>query len=162
MVDLTGGISETIDIKDKSQIPLDIYEILWRSWKMNSFLGCSIPVCRHGFRGSRMMIFPFSILFVYDFVLLYVYSCRRIWRFPPERCGDRTASTWATPTASQRSPWYVTSDEVIYMLDVCRETFYSIYNNAEIATSSTCFAHCLANKPFYCNNMLLKSASNQS
>lgn len=55
VVDLTGGISETIDIKDKTQIPVDIYEILWRSWKMNSFLGCSIsvglvwyiPVCRY-------------------------------------------------------------------------------------------------------------------
>lgn len=47
VVDLTGGISETIDIKDKAQIPVDIYEILWRSWKMNSFLGCSISVCTH-------------------------------------------------------------------------------------------------------------------
>ncbi|XP_048760770.1 calpain-9-like isoform X1 [Ostrea edulis] len=44
VVDLTGGISETIDIKDKTQIPVDIYEILWRSWKMNSFLGCSISL----------------------------------------------------------------------------------------------------------------------
>nr|XP_019920739.2 calpain-9-like isoform X3 [Crassostrea gigas]XP_034311076.1 calpain-9-like isoform X4 [Crassostrea gigas] len=44
VVDLTGGISETIDIKDKAQIPVDIYEILWRSWKMNSFLGCSISL----------------------------------------------------------------------------------------------------------------------
>ncbi|XP_062594364.1 calpain-A-like [Saccostrea cucullata] len=44
VVDLTGGISETVDIKDKSQIPVDIYEILWRSWKMNSFLGCSISL----------------------------------------------------------------------------------------------------------------------
>ena len=78
VVDLTGGISETIDIKDKSQIPLDIYEILWRSWKMNSFLGCSIPVCRHGFRGSRMMIFPFSIISVYDVVLYCIVVCLQL------------------------------------------------------------------------------------
>ena len=35
---------------------------------------------------------------------------------------------------SARRGRLITSDEAIYMLDVCRETFYSIYNNAEIAT----------------------------
>uniref|UniRef100_K1Q505 Calpain-9 n=1 Tax=Magallana gigas TaxID=29159 RepID=K1Q505_MAGGI len=53
VVDLTGGISETIDIKDKAQIPVDIYEILWRSWKMNSFLGCSISLPQNVAVSSR-------------------------------------------------------------------------------------------------------------
>ncbi|KAK7113571.1 calpain-B-like isoform X2 [Littorina saxatilis] len=42
MVDLTGGISEVIDLKDKTNIPADLYTLLNRSHLMKSLQGGSI------------------------------------------------------------------------------------------------------------------------
>lgn len=42
IVDMTGCISERIDLSDKSKIPANLYDILWKSFKMNSLFGASI------------------------------------------------------------------------------------------------------------------------
>ena len=44
MVDLTGGISEVIDIRDKANIPADLYSLLYRSHSMKSLQGACIFV----------------------------------------------------------------------------------------------------------------------
>ncbi|KAH9487987.1 hypothetical protein Btru_066755 [Bulinus truncatus] len=41
MVDLTGGISEVIDIKRKDKVP-DLYNLLYTSYKMRTLMGASI------------------------------------------------------------------------------------------------------------------------
>nr|KAG5703165.1 hypothetical protein BaRGS_027330 [Batillaria attramentaria] len=42
MVDLTGGISEVINIEDKNNILPNLYDLLMRSFSMKSMQGCSI------------------------------------------------------------------------------------------------------------------------
>ncbi|XP_033745701.1 calpain-B-like [Pecten maximus] len=42
IIDLTGGISERIDMKNKSDIPNNLYNLMWKCYKMNSMLGASI------------------------------------------------------------------------------------------------------------------------
>ncbi|XP_041373111.1 calpain-9-like isoform X2 [Gigantopelta aegis] len=42
MVDFTGGISEVIDLKDKANIPGDLYDLLYKAFSMNSMMGGSI------------------------------------------------------------------------------------------------------------------------
>ncbi|VDI28787.1 Hypothetical predicted protein, partial [Mytilus galloprovincialis] len=42
IVDMTGSISETIDLKDKSKIPDNLYELVWKSYQMNSLMGAGI------------------------------------------------------------------------------------------------------------------------
>jgi len=44
IVDLTGSIAETIDLKDASSIPSNLYDILWKCYKMNSMIGGAINV----------------------------------------------------------------------------------------------------------------------
>ncbi|XP_060081791.1 calpain-B-like [Ylistrum balloti] len=42
IVDMTGGISERIDMTNKSDIPNDLYDVMWKCYKMNSMLGASM------------------------------------------------------------------------------------------------------------------------
>ncbi|KAL5017976.1 hypothetical protein ScPMuIL_003698 [Solemya velum] len=42
LVDLTGGISEVIDLEDKSKVSKSLYDILWKSFHMQTMMGCSI------------------------------------------------------------------------------------------------------------------------
>ncbi|KAL8585039.1 hypothetical protein ACOMHN_043675 [Nucella lapillus] len=42
MVDLTGGISEVIDLRDRENVPPDLYDLLLRAYKMKSMLGACI------------------------------------------------------------------------------------------------------------------------
>lgn len=44
MVDMTGGLSETIMMSNKSTIPHNMYDTLWKSSQMNSLIGGSIYV----------------------------------------------------------------------------------------------------------------------
>lgn len=44
IVDLTGAISEWIDLTDKSKIPKNLYDLVWKSYQMNSLMGASIHV----------------------------------------------------------------------------------------------------------------------
>ncbi|XP_064639540.1 calpain-B-like isoform X2 [Lineus longissimus] len=42
LVDFTGGISECIDLEDKSKVPKNLFETLEKTFNMNSMMGCSI------------------------------------------------------------------------------------------------------------------------
>ncbi|XP_071129404.1 calpain-B-like [Mytilus edulis] len=42
IVDMTGSIPETIDLKDKSKIPDNLYDLVWKSYQMNSLMGAGI------------------------------------------------------------------------------------------------------------------------
>ncbi|XP_063445319.1 calpain-B-like isoform X2 [Mytilus trossulus] len=42
IVDMTGSISEYIDLKDKSKIQNNLYDLVWKSYQMNSLMGASI------------------------------------------------------------------------------------------------------------------------
>ncbi|CAG2195591.1 CAPNN [Mytilus edulis] len=44
IVDMTGSISETIDLTEKSNIPDNLYDLVWKSYQMNSLMGASIHV----------------------------------------------------------------------------------------------------------------------
>jgi hypothetical protein len=44
IVDLTGAISEYIDLSDKSNIPNNLYDLIRKSYQMNSLMGASIHV----------------------------------------------------------------------------------------------------------------------
>ncbi|XP_021354811.1 calpain-9-like [Mizuhopecten yessoensis] len=44
IVDLTGSISERIDMSNKSNVPSNLYDIMWKCYKMNSMLGASISL----------------------------------------------------------------------------------------------------------------------
>lgn len=52
LVDLTGGISEVIDLKDKGSLPPNLYDLLLRSYSMKSLLGCCIFVRKSLSRGQ--------------------------------------------------------------------------------------------------------------
>ncbi|XP_063445321.1 calpain-A-like [Mytilus trossulus] len=42
IVDMTGSISETIDLTEKSKIPDNLYDLVWKSYQMNSLMGACI------------------------------------------------------------------------------------------------------------------------
>lgn len=42
LVDLTGGISESIDLTDKTSIPKNLFDLIWKCYQMNSLMGASI------------------------------------------------------------------------------------------------------------------------
>ena len=44
LVDMTGGLGEMISIADKSEIPDNLYDLMWKCSQMNSMLGASIHV----------------------------------------------------------------------------------------------------------------------
>ena len=44
LVDMTGGLGEMINIADKSEIPDNLYDLMWKCSQMNSMLGASIHV----------------------------------------------------------------------------------------------------------------------
>ena len=50
MVDMTGGVSEVIDLNDKGSLPPNLYDLLLHSYSMRSLQGCCIfvrtSVCR--------------------------------------------------------------------------------------------------------------------
>ena len=44
LVDFTGGISEEVRLRKKSELPSNLFELMVRMFKMNSMMGCSIDV----------------------------------------------------------------------------------------------------------------------
>ena len=50
MVDMTGGISEVIDLNDKGSLPPNLYDLLVHSYSMRSLQGCCIFVRTSGWR----------------------------------------------------------------------------------------------------------------
>ena len=44
LVDMTGGISEYVDLKNKSTLPTNLFSLMYGTMKMNSMLACSISV----------------------------------------------------------------------------------------------------------------------
>ncbi|KAK3608208.1 hypothetical protein CHS0354_039225 [Potamilus streckersoni] len=52
LVDFTGGLSEVIDLTDKSRIPSDLYDLLWKSSQMNTEMGGSIHLPDDKVRGE--------------------------------------------------------------------------------------------------------------
>lgn len=58
IVDLTGGISERIDMKNKSEIPSNLYNLMWKCYKMNSMLGASISLKKQSSSGRREVELP--------------------------------------------------------------------------------------------------------
>ena len=44
LVDFTGGISEQLRLRNKSELPSNLFELMVRMFKMNSMMGCSIDV----------------------------------------------------------------------------------------------------------------------
>jgi len=49
LVDLTGGLSERIDIRNKADVPRNLYDLMWKNSQMNSLIGGSIYVRIHEF-----------------------------------------------------------------------------------------------------------------
>ena len=47
IVDLTGAISEYIDLTDKSTIPNNLFDLIWKSYQMNSLMGASIHLLKN-------------------------------------------------------------------------------------------------------------------
>ncbi|KAL3876235.1 hypothetical protein ACJMK2_034105 [Sinanodonta woodiana] len=52
LVDFTGGLSEVIDLSDKSRISSDLYDLLWKSSQMNTEIGGSIHLPNDKARGE--------------------------------------------------------------------------------------------------------------
>ncbi|XP_076458518.1 calpain-9-like [Babylonia areolata] len=42
MVDMTGGISEVIDLRERDKLPPDLYDLMMRGFQMKSLMGCCI------------------------------------------------------------------------------------------------------------------------
>ncbi|KAI0220352.1 Calpain-B [Lamellibrachia satsuma] len=42
LVDFTGGVSEDVRLRKKSELPDNLFELMFRMFKMNSMMGCSI------------------------------------------------------------------------------------------------------------------------
>ena len=47
LVDMTGGISEVINIENKREVPDNLYDMLMKSFSMKSMLGACIFVSKH-------------------------------------------------------------------------------------------------------------------
>ena len=44
LVDFTGGISEYISLRKPSDVPPNLYDLMWKTARMNSMMGASIEV----------------------------------------------------------------------------------------------------------------------
>ena len=44
LVDMTGGIGEVVGMHNKEEIPKGLFKSILQTHRMNSLMGCSIPV----------------------------------------------------------------------------------------------------------------------
>ena len=44
MVDLTGGISESVDVEEYKRKPDSLFDLMARTMNMSSFMGCAVNV----------------------------------------------------------------------------------------------------------------------
>jgi len=49
LVDFTGGISESIDLRQRRSAPGDLFDLMYAMMQKSSMMGCDIQVCRHNF-----------------------------------------------------------------------------------------------------------------
>ena len=77
LVDMTGGLGELILINNKSEIPDNLYDLMWKCSQMNSMLGASIHVSllEHSYKeGNYPVIFFFSFVFCkWNHILLKLF-----------------------------------------------------------------------------------------
>lgn len=75
LVDMTGGMSETISLNPRSEIPHNIHDLLWKSSQMNSLIGGSIHVCSiNTFIYSLYDVFQVLVTMEFYFIHLKLIS----------------------------------------------------------------------------------------